>query len=628
LSYGPTSVEGRFEEPMDFRSLLMVAGEASGDMHAARLASEMRRLRPDLSTFGMGGPELRAAGIEVLADSADISVVGISEAMKVLPRAREIFQQLVTEVESRDSGAAVLVDSPDFNLRLAKALKQRGRRVIYYISPQVWAWRKGRVRLISKVVDRMLVVLPFEVDFYRNYGIEATYVGHPLVDEVPRLDHVWDTDQSAAGPFTVALLPGSRRSEVESILPTLLQAARELGRHLEIRLKLIKASSLERSYLEPFVEARVSVGEFSLEKYQLTAGGQAQAFNYFLNLSYLDFDGYRDHSETRTGMVNAKLRYDIDETSDLSLIFNATDSPKADDPGALTRAEVRRDRRQASARNRLFAAGEEMDQQRLGLVYSKSFGERHELTVRNHYVWRDFDNRLPFLSGGSVDLERFFLGGGLQYAYTGDVIDRALRLVLGFDADAQLDDRRRYDNVFGERGRLTFDQDEDVTAYGAYLQGQLDLGWKLLLTAGVRLDWVTFDVDDGFLADGDDSGSRTFDEASPSVGLVWSPLAGLNLYGNFSTSFETPTTTEFANPAGGGLNPDLTSATAMNFELGAKGLLPGRLRYELAVFRVKVDSVENQGGSVIGTIGRSMRSLRAFRVTICVGRARDHYSDT
>ena len=340
---------------------------------------------------------------------------------------------------------------------------------------------------------------------------------------------------------------------------------------------------------QPFVEGRVSVGEFSLEKYQLRAGGQARALNYFLNLSYLDFDGYRDHSETRTGMLNAKLRYDIDETSDVSLIFNATDSPKADDPGALTRAEERRDRRQASARNLLFDAGEELDQQRLGLVYNKSFGEHHALTVRNYYVWRDFGNRLPFLSGGSVDLERFFLGGGLQYAYTGEVVDRVLRLVLGFDADAQLDDRRRFDKLYGERGRLSLAQDEDVTAYGAYLQGQLELGWELLLTAGVRLDRVKFDVDDGFLADGDDSGSRTFDEASPSLGLVWSPLAWLNLYGSFSTSFETPTTTEFANPTGGGFNPDLTSATAMNFELGAKGLLPGRLRYELAVFRVKVD---------------------------------------
>ncbi|MGB5515437.1 MAG: lipid-A-disaccharide synthase, partial [Thermoanaerobaculia bacterium] len=240
---------------MDFRSLLMVAGEVSGDMHAARLLSEIRKLQPGIRAFGMGGAELREAGMEVLADSGEISVVGISEALKVLPRAREIFQQLVSEVESRDTGAAVLVDSPDFNLRLAKALKQRGRRIVYYISPQVWAWRKGRVRLISRVVDKMLVVLPFEVDFYRSHGIDATYVGHPLVDEVPRLEHVWDSPQDSAGPFSIALLPGSRKSEVESILPTLLESARELGQHFEVRLKLIKASSLDREFLETFVAA-------------------------------------------------------------------------------------------------------------------------------------------------------------------------------------------------------------------------------------------------------------------------------------------------------------------------------------------------------------------------------------
>ena len=249
------SSESQFAEPMDSRSLLMVAGEASGDMHSARLLSEMRRLEPAIRAFGMGGAELRKAEMEILADSREISVVGISEALKVLPKAREIFQQIVSEVEHRDSGVAVLVDSPDFNLRLAKALKKRGRKVVYYISPQVWAWRKGRLRLISKVVDKMLVVLPFEVDFYRRHGIDATYVGHPLVDEVPRLEHVWDSAPNSAGPFTIALLPGSRKSEVESILPTLLEAARELGRHFEVELKLIKASSLERAFVETFVEA-------------------------------------------------------------------------------------------------------------------------------------------------------------------------------------------------------------------------------------------------------------------------------------------------------------------------------------------------------------------------------------
>lgn len=241
-------------EPMDDHPLLMVAGEASGDMHAARLLSEIHRARPGIRAFGMGGTELRKAGLEQVADSGEIAVVGITEALKVLPRARQIFRDLLAEVEKREAGAAVLVDSPDFNLRLAKALKQKGTEIIYYISPQVWAWRKGRIRLISRVVDKMLVVLPFEVDFYRRHGVDVEYVGHPLVDEVPRLDHVWDRPQESSGPFVVALLPGSRRSEVESILPTLLGAARELGRHLEIRVQIVKAASLEREFLEGFVD--------------------------------------------------------------------------------------------------------------------------------------------------------------------------------------------------------------------------------------------------------------------------------------------------------------------------------------------------------------------------------------
>ena len=250
---------------MDSRSLLMVAGEASGDMHSARLLSEIHGLEPDIDAFGMGGDELRQAGLEVVADSSEISVVGISEALQVLPRARQIFRQLVSEVERRHTGAAVLVDSPDFNLRLAKALKERGRKVVYYISPQVWAWRKGRIRLISRVVDKMLVVLPFEVDFYRSHGVDVTYVGHPLVDEVPRLEHVWDESPDKVGPFTIALLPGSRKSEVMSILPTLLEAARRLGRHLEVRLKLIQARSLDRAFLESFVESSGLEVEFVIE---------------------------------------------------------------------------------------------------------------------------------------------------------------------------------------------------------------------------------------------------------------------------------------------------------------------------------------------------------------------------
>jgi len=199
--------------------LLVVAGEASGDLHGARLIAELRQRVPGLTTFGLGGDEMRAAGLEAVAHSSEISVVGITEVLKVLPRAREIFAGLLREVDRRRPALAVLVDFPDFNLRLAKELKTRNVEVVYYISPQVWAWRRGRVKKIARLVDRMLVLFPFEVDFYRGHGIQVVHVGHPLVDEVPVLPQGWDRGEPAGEPYRVALLPGSRTSEVEALLP-------------------------------------------------------------------------------------------------------------------------------------------------------------------------------------------------------------------------------------------------------------------------------------------------------------------------------------------------------------------------------------------------------------------------
>ena len=230
---------------MSSEDILLVAGEASGDLHGARLLSELRKLRPQLRAFGLGGDELHAAGFDRICHSSDISVVGITEVLTILARARRIFATLLREAERREASAAILIDFPDFNLRLAKALKKRGLTVIYYISPQVWAWRQGRVKTISKVVDDMLVLLPFEVDFYKGHGIEAIHVGHPLVDEVPSLPQVWDQPRSDER-FHIALLPGSRRSEVRVLLPILLEAARRLRKRLPCRFSLIRAASLSQ----------------------------------------------------------------------------------------------------------------------------------------------------------------------------------------------------------------------------------------------------------------------------------------------------------------------------------------------------------------------------------------------
>ncbi len=240
------------------RELLVVAGEASGDLHGARLISELRRRVPDLQVFGLGGDEMRQAGLEPVAHSAEISVVGLTEVLKILPRAREIFAGLLREVDRRRPGVAVLIDFPDFNLRLARELKSRGVEVVYYISPQIWAWRRGRVKTISRLVDRMLVLFPFEVDFYKDHDVDVVHVGHPLVDEVPELPQAWDGDGSAdgsfGGPYRVALLPGSRASEVEALLPTLLESVRRLSTELPVEARIIKAPTVSPEQIDEAVE--------------------------------------------------------------------------------------------------------------------------------------------------------------------------------------------------------------------------------------------------------------------------------------------------------------------------------------------------------------------------------------
>ncbi len=239
------------------RELLVVAGEASGDLHGARLVSELRRLVPGLETFGLGGDELAAAGLQSVAHSSEVSVVGITEVLRVLPRIREVFAALLAEVDRRRPEAAVLIDFPDFNLRLARELEKRGLRVIYYISPQVWAWRKGRVRTISRLVDRMLVLFPFEAEFYRRHHVDVVHVGHPLVDEVPQLPSAWDRLEQGAepdGPFRIALLPGSRLSEVDSLLPTMLESVRRMAAELPVEALLIKAPTVPREVLEEQIQ--------------------------------------------------------------------------------------------------------------------------------------------------------------------------------------------------------------------------------------------------------------------------------------------------------------------------------------------------------------------------------------
>ncbi len=356
----------------------------------------------------------------------------------------------------------------------------------------------------------------------------------------------------------------------------------------------------ENGPAQPYVQARVSAGEFGYRQYQLKAAGQYQRLNYVVSGSDLDLEGYRNNSFISRKVLNTKLRYDIDTSSDLTVSINLLDIPDMGDPGALNQTEVDTDPSLASPTSLSFDGSEGRSQQRLGLLYRKQFGEHHEVMLRNYYTQLDFENKLTFAggipqsNGGQVEFDRFFVGLGGQYSYTQDVLDYRFRFISGFETDFQTDDRRRYVNLAGgNRGVLTLDQEEQVSSKGVYAQTEFALLEDVQLTLGTRYDKVRFEVDDYFALNrsGDDSGSSDFDRFSPRAGLLWDPSDNLNIYLNYSTAFETPTTTEFANPDGGGFNSDLTTQMADSYEIGMKGGVDMlvSLDYEVALFRIDID---------------------------------------
>lgn len=358
----------------------------------------------------------------------------------------------------------------------------------------------------------------------------------------------------------------------------------------------------------PYAEAGVSRGEFDFGRYTLKTGGQVGALNYLVSGSYLNLDGYRDHSEVNHSLVNSKFRYTFNDGSQLTAIVNAVDSPVSDDPGGLTAAQVRQNRKQAGANNLRFDSGEWLEQQKLGLLYTRDMGQYHHLQLRNYYVWRDFANNLaigvPFgASDGVVEFSRFFFGGGAQYSYDAPVFGYANRFTIGFDIDRQEDDRQRYQNVAGARGALSFDQEERAESRGLYLQNELSLTAQVDLLLGLRYDSINLDVDDRFLANGNQTDGLDFDQLNPMAGIVYSPWRELNLYANYGTAFETPSFTELANASRGGTLGgfgNVSAQQAKSYEVGAKGLVFDRFSYDFAVYYATVEdeiiSVVNNGG--------------------------------
>jgi lipid-A-disaccharide synthase len=228
-------------------------------MYGAQLIEALRRRDPSLEFFGVGGDRMRTAGCDTVVDAKDLAVVGISEIVSHLPKIYGLFHKLIAEADRRRPDIAIVIDSPAFNWRAARQMRKRGVPVVYYVCPQFWAWRQGRVRLLRKYVDKALVIFPFEEKFYRDRGVDATFVGHPLANlSLPAIDRAAyaSLNKLDAAKQWLTLMPGSRMKEVRMNLPTILESASKLGPGYEFLLPV--APTLDRGFLESLIGAGIA----------------------------------------------------------------------------------------------------------------------------------------------------------------------------------------------------------------------------------------------------------------------------------------------------------------------------------------------------------------------------------
>jgi lipid-A-disaccharide synthase len=244
-------------------NVMISCGEASGDLYAGALTTALKRLQPDVHVTGLGGERLRAAGADLVGDYRGLAVTGLVEALRVLPRAWRVQQALVARAKAERPDALVVIDFPDFNFRLASKLQRLGVPVVYYICPQVWAWRRGRLGDMKRFVDRALVIFPFEEAIYRETGIPVRFVGHPLLDLAEAgmsRDETLACVGFALDAPTIALLPGSRPNELRSILPTILKALPLIVARLpRAQFLVARAPNLADELFAPVAAVRRSV---------------------------------------------------------------------------------------------------------------------------------------------------------------------------------------------------------------------------------------------------------------------------------------------------------------------------------------------------------------------------------
>jgi len=338
----------------------------------------------------------------------------------------------------------------------------------------------------------------------------------------------------------------------------------------------------------PFVEARTVHGDAGLWKLHAKGGGKSGDVRWLVSASRMTLEGFRRRSGTEQVQVNGKAVWRPDGGSELMAVLSLVDAPEAGDAGGLTRAEVEADPTQAAPLNLSFRAGESVRQGRLGLTYRRRLGEAHEVEASGFLALRRFQNALPSVV---VAFDRTFDGVSVRYGNRAPLFGLRSRFTVGTELQAQADRRKNFDNVEGRPGSTRqLDQDEDVTALGLFAQEELELRERLTLVAGVRYDVSRYAVTDFLKEDGDGTGTRTFQQPTGRAGLIWAPRPEVSVFASATQSFETPTTTELAvQPgAGGGLSRELKPQRSDGVEVGARGVLWGRLRYDVALYAVRV----------------------------------------
>ncbi|MDH4219989.1 MAG: lipid-A-disaccharide synthase [Candidatus Aminicenantes bacterium] len=233
-------------------SILIIAGENSGEKHGAQLVRQFKKIQPSFTFYGIGGQHMAEEGVRLLYSVEDLALVGFFEIITHIPRLKRIFNHLEKETQRSNPVAAVLIDSPDFNLRLAKRLKKLSIPVLYYVSPTVWAWRRRRLKAIKKTVEKMLLIFPFEEKIYKQNSIPAIYIGHPLKERVKlslSRENFLKKHKLDSGKIIILILPGSRKSEVKYHMPTLIQAIENIKREFDAQFLLLLAENLKEDHV-------------------------------------------------------------------------------------------------------------------------------------------------------------------------------------------------------------------------------------------------------------------------------------------------------------------------------------------------------------------------------------------